>query len=115
MLLLMLHAMLLEPLLLPKPSNQTPIPNQIPIHPTMHRVPILLFLSSFLFKRTQMSLKMLLKRTIDPSIDVSQMSQMSMKYLIIFFFVEQQELFLFSLLSFFKETRDAIGDQIHKT
>jgi hypothetical protein len=61
-----------------------------------------------------MSLEMLLKRTHNPSIDVSKISQMSMKYLI-FFFVEPQELILLSLLSFFKETRDALGDQIHKT
>jgi hypothetical protein len=57
---------------------------------------------------------MLLKRTNDLSIDVSKISQMSMKHSIVFF-LELQELILLSLPSFFKETRDAIGYQIHKT
>jgi hypothetical protein len=74
----------------------------------MHQGSILLLFS---FQENSNEPQNVIKKDKDPSIDVFKMSQKSMKQLIVF--LEPKKLLF--LLSFFKETCDVIGDQIHKS
>jgi hypothetical protein len=74
----------------------------------MHQDSIFLFFS---FQENSNESQNIIKKDKDLSIDVSKISQKSMKQSIVF--LEPKELLF--LLSFFKETRDVIGDQIHKS
>jgi hypothetical protein len=91
----------------PTIHSLTSIPYLIPIDSTMHQASILLFFS---FQENSNESQIIIKKDKDHFIDVSNISKEHEA--INSFFLEPKKLFF--LLSFFEETHDVIGDQIHK-